>query len=255
MKSLMILWLLDLRRVLAFSTRLPLGRGPAEEAPQDMVRSLRLAPLVGAMTGTLLVAVAALALALGLPPLAAALLALFAAFWFGGGLHEDGLADCADGLGAVASRDRRLEIMRDSRLGSFGGTALVMSFGLRAVALAALFAAGDWPAAVLVAHCLSRAFFSALLYCLPPARRDGLAGRLPNPAAGDAILALALGAAAAFTLLPLPAALWAMGLATLVAFLWALLALRRFGGHSGDILGALQQLLEISLLLLFAAQA
>src|SRR5690606_40192087 len=111
---------------------------------------------------------------LGLPSGPAAALALAAAMLMTGCLHEDGLSDVADGIGGGSTRERKLEIMRDSRIGSYGTAALVISLLLRWSALAALAGPAQVFAAFIAAHCASRALPGALMHVLPPARADGL---------------------------------------------------------------------------------
>jgi adenosylcobinamide-GDP ribazoletransferase len=187
---------------------------------------------------------------LGLPSLAGGLLALAAAAVITGALHEDGLADCGDALAAPGDRARRLEIMRDSRIGAHGGLALIVTVGLRASALAALGMADMWWAAGL-ALAAARAAPVPLMRLLPLARADGLAVYAGQPgwgrtalATGLAVLLMAgagLGGIAAFLV------------AGMTVGLWAMLAKRRFGGYTGDVLGMAEQLAEIALLLTLAA--
>lgn len=247
----------DLRIGACFLTRLPVPWPQA--APADgLARAMRLFPVVGAGIGLGAGLVWALALWCGAPPLVAALLALAGQMVLTGALHEDGLADVADGFGAGRDRERTLEIMRDSRIGSYGTLALVLSAGLRAAALAALAGpGGSWSgaAAMVAAGAVSRAACPALLAWLPPARPDGLgagAGALPREA-----LITALGLALCFALLllkPWPA-LAALGLGLLATVALAMLARRRIGGQTGDVLGAGQQLVEIAVLCTAAAAA
>ena len=221
--------LTELVLALGFFTRLPVGRA-LSPLPRLSACAWAL-PLVGLVVAA--PGAAALALA---PGALAAILAVALSVWLTGGLHEDGLADLADGMGG---RDpaRRLEIMRDSRIGSYGVLTLGLVTALRIAALAALpFAA----AAFLALAMLSRAGV-AVLMVLPPARHDGLgaaAGRPPAPVLGaaaaialaGAVLALGTGPA----LLALAAVVTAQGYV-------AWLALRRLGGQTGDVLGAAQQ--------------
>jgi adenosylcobinamide-GDP ribazoletransferase len=207
-------------------------------------------PLAGAVLGGLAGLTGAAALSLGLPAPVAALLALGALVMLGGGLHEDGLADAADGLWGGWSPERRLEIMRDSRIGSYGVMALVLSLGLRAVALALIFetGAGAAAAALIVAAMLSRAAMAGVMAALPPARADGLARDQGRPPAATVALAAALAIAAA-ALLAGATGLLAAAAAALVASGVARLARARIGGQTGDILGMAQQLAEIAALL------
>jgi adenosylcobinamide-GDP ribazoletransferase len=242
----------ELRVATGFLTRLPV-RWP-DAAPADaLARSMRIFPLVGAGIGLAAGLAWSLALWLGMPPLVAALLALAAQALLTGALHEDGLADVADGFGGGRDRDRTLEIMRDSRIGSYGTLALVLSVGLRAAALAAIALPWAGVAALAAAGAVSRATCPALLAWLPPARPDGLgagAGRVSSEA-----LAVALGLAACFALLLLGLGhgLAALVLAALAAWVLAGLARRRIGGHTGDVLGAAQQLAEVAVLCAAAA--
>ena len=175
-----------------------------------------------------------------------------AAAWITGGLHWDGLADCADGLGGGHDRTRALEIMRDSRIGSYGVLALVFAIGLGASALAQF--DGAVPlAAALVLGVSSRLAMVLLLLALPPARADGL-GR---QGAGIPASALLPGAICALVLIA-----WAglAGLAALAACVIAAgsigtLARRRLGGQTGDVLGATQVCAEILGLIALAALA
>ena len=162
-----------------------------------------------------------------------------------GGLHEDGLADTADGFGGAAEKARVLEIMRDSRIGSFGASALVLCLLARWSAVASF---GIWEAvaALVAAGALSRAAMVVVMWALPPARRDGLgagAGEVPGHVLVAALVIAALASALCGwgALLAIPAA----GVAAVIV---ARLADRRIGGHTGDVLGATQQAAEAAAL-------
>jgi adenosylcobinamide-GDP ribazoletransferase len=126
-------------------------------------------------------ALATAALWLGLPPGIAAGLALGAGILMTGALHEDGLADCADGFWGGHTAERRLEIMKDSRIGAYGVLALILVIGLKWLALAALIEHGALWAAVLVPACSAGAAMAWVMASLPFAREDGLARHVGRP--------------------------------------------------------------------------
>ncbi len=243
---------------LRFYTRLPLPAFAVEAShpPEPFGRALRWAPLAGLVVGLSGAAALGTAGALGLPPLVGAGLAVAATVLAGGGLHEDGLADVADGFGGGATRARKLEIMRDSRLGTYGALAVGLSLLLRAACLSGLVERGGpglAAAALLAAASSSRGFGLMPLALLSTARPDGLAhgvGRLPPDVFP---VACALAAAAGLLLPALGGAgvarpLLALGLAALAAGGMTRLARRQIGGATGDVAGACQQLCEIALL-------
>lgn len=207
-------------------------------------------PVVGFAVGGTAALAGLAALAVGLAPALAAGLALAVAIFATGALHEDGLADCADALWSGRGPSERLAIMRDSRIGAYGATALILAIGLRWAALAELIAEPGWPAILLSAAALSRVAV-AMVQMGPSARPDGLAasqGRVP-PAAAAFGLALGLGGTVLLT-----GALFIPLIITLgVAFLLHRILRARIGGQSGDGLGATQQVSEVGLLLSFAA--
>lgn len=236
----------DLGAALGLLTRLPVRVDPVAAQARG-ARAAWAWPLVGAVVGALAAGVAALALWMGLPAALAAGLALATQILLTGALHEDGLADSADGLWGGWTPDRRLAIMNDSQIGTFGVVALILSLGLRWAALAALAGQGWVWTALLVAGMLSRLPMVMLLYALPPARAGGLGQGVGVPPAPT--LALAIGIAVAGTsglvgLWTLPLALAVAG----VTLLWAAIARARIGGQTGDILGASQQLAEVAVL-------
>ena len=192
-----------------------------------------------------------------LPSLVAAALALLTTVLVTGGLHEDGLADCADGFGGGATRARKLEIMRDSRLGSYGVLAIGFSLLLRAGTLAGLLDRAGLEiacSAAIAAAIASRSFGLLPLAVLGPARPDGVshsAGRMP----ARAFLASCASAAVLGTVLPVMAGagLGAAVLGNLLAAATAAgtthLARRQIGGQTGDVAGAAQQVGEVAFLL------
>ena len=256
----------DLIAVLRFYTRLPIPALPFETDPHampDFERGARVLPIAGGLIGLIGALALGFCAALGLPALPAAILALAALTIATGAMHEDGLADFADSFGA-AERARKLEIMQDSRLGTFGALALVASFGFRAAALAALaerFGFGAAGAALIASAAVSRTAGLLPLFLLPPARPDG-AGKAAAAPSGEA-LNLAAGLSTLIALL-IPAAGMGFGrmfLALALAVGGALgvtaLARRALGGQTGDVAGAAQQLAEIAFLcgLLIGARA
>lgn len=231
----------ELRLAFLLLTRLPAGtiRGAAP----GMAASSWAWPLAGAAVGAIGALVVGFGLWLGLPPAMAALLALTASTLATGGMHEDGLADLADGLGGGGDRARKLEIMRDSRIGSYGVIALILTLGFRGLGIAELAGSGSAAAALVGLAAASRAVLPAALLLMPPARSDGLgrsaAGGEPRPAL------IAAGIGFAF-LLPLglgPALAVALAIA-LAATAIAALAMRQIGGQTGDVMGAMQQIAE-----------
>jgi adenosylcobinamide-GDP ribazoletransferase len=243
-------WGADLVAATLFLTRVRLPRRLG--APSSLTRALRAFPLVGAAIGLAAGLVYWLAAVFGLAPLPAALLAIGTTAWLTGALHEDGLADCADGFGGGRDRAAKLAIMRDSRIGSYGVLVLVIGVGLRASALAAL-APADGVAALVAAHAMSRAAMPLLMALLEPARQDGLAAGLGRPSEFVLAQAVILGVLLCALVTGPFAAIVALSFAALVLAGLETLARRQIGGYTGDVLGAAQQVTEIAILLALSA--
>jgi len=244
-------WLDDFKIAVGFLTRLPVPP-PAGAAP-DFARAYRLFPVVGGLVGA---AVGLFCLALrhaGVPDLAAAALALGAGALLTGALHEDGLADIADGFGGGRDVEGKLAIMRDSRIGSYGAIALLVSFATKFSALAAI-PDGTIVQSLIVAHALARGVLPAIAANLPYARPDGLARNGGQPDATVVVIAGGLALLIAVLALSWSGALWAAVVAAISGFVMARLALRQIGGQTGDVLGAAEQVAETAILVLLAAK-
>ena len=236
----------ELVGALVLLTRLPVARMGSGAEPGRCVWAYPIAGLaVGAISG----GVFALCRLLGMGAALTSVWVLAGAVFVTGGLHEDGLADTADGLGGGATRARKLEIMRDSRIGSYGALALLLSTAMRGVAVASL----AQPAlALMVSGALSRGVLGLPLLLLGPARADGLAASLDADRL-RALLALVLGGAAALALLPAGPALRAVAAALAGAAGVTALTQRQLGGHTGDVLGATVVVAECLVLTALAA--
>ncbi len=223
-------------------TRLPAGRisGPAP----SLADAVWAYPLVGAIVGGIGAAVLGGGLALGLPAAVAAVMAVIACVLATGGLHEDGLADLADGFGGGRDAARKLEIMRDSRIGSYGTLALILSLMLRVLALSAV--AQVSPAAAMLAliaiEAAARAGLGVMLRVMPSARAQGLGKLAAGVTARGMALALGLGAVALLLVFGLAGGLTAAASIALAQVALSVLALRQIGGQTGDVLGAGQQI-------------
>jgi adenosylcobinamide-GDP ribazoletransferase len=243
----------DLRAALMFFTRLPIpSAAPMEEGA--LARATWAAPMAGIVVGLVGALVYWIAWKFSLPPLPAAMLALAATVAVTGALHEDGLADVADGFGGGKTVERKLEIMRDSRIGTYGVCALILSFMLRASALAAIADPKLIAFALVAAHAASRATLPAFMTVVPPARTDGLsasAGTPPNESVG---IAAAIGIIMLALMLGIGSGIIAL-IFVLLGFvvLWWLCE-RQVNGQTGDVLGTLQQTGEILILLTAAAR-
>jgi adenosylcobinamide-GDP ribazoletransferase len=245
-------WLDDLKTAVAFLTRLPMPH-PTGAIPANFVRAQRVFPIVGAAIGG---AVGLLLLgmrAIGVPDLAAAALALGAGAILTGALHEDGLADVADGFGGGRDPAEKLEIMRDSRLGTYGALILLVSFVAKLSALAAMPDAVVVPGLV-AAHALARGVLPAMSMSLAYARKDGLAANAGRPDPATAAIAGAFAVVIALLALPWFDALCAALLAAAAAVGMAWLAQRQIGGQTGDVLGGAEQIGETAILVLLATR-
>jgi adenosylcobinamide-GDP ribazoletransferase len=240
----------------AVLTRLPVASRENGAAPQPgMVAEACWAfPAVGAGIGFIAGAVMVLAALSGLGTAPSALLALVAGGLVTGALHEDGLADTADGFGGGRDRDEKLAIMRDSRQGSYGIIALILTIGLRAAALYTIAEPVEGALALIAAHAASRAALAPALYLLRPARDDGLGATAGRPGLATTLIAIAIGAIVALGALgPVRGGIALILTAAAVAGT-AMLARRQIGGYTGDVLGAFEQVGEIVMLLAAAAK-
>ena len=241
----------DLQTAVSFLTRLPMPH-PEGAKPSNFTRCAWLFPLVGAAIGAIVATVNLGLRAVNVPGIAAAALSLGFGALLTGALHEDGLADVADGFGGGKDRNAKLEIMRDSRLGTYGALILMVVFATKASAIAA--APGEMSVRGLIAaHALSRGVLPLMRLTLGPARTDGLAASAGTPnvrvATAAGLLALAIGFLALRWQLALAAVLLMGGCVS--AMVW--IARRQIGGLTGDVLGGTQQVCETTILLLIAA--
>ena len=244
-------WLEDLSAAIAFLTRMPVPRG---DRPPNFARAYRAFPLLGAGIGATIGALYLLLLRTGLPAIAAAALALGAGVLLTGALHEDGLADIADGFGGGRDKAAKLEVMRDSRLGTYGVLTLLTGFVAKAGALSALPRA-DVVLAMIVTHALARAPLAVLAATMPYARTDGLAASAGRPDSLIALTACVVAMAVAFLALPVTSAITAVLVTAVGAASLAALAQQQIGGQTGDVLGAVEQICEVAVLLTLAARA
>ena len=248
----------DLRVATAFLTRFPV-RG-VEGVLADACWAF---PVAGLLAGICGAAVLSIAIWFAVPLTVAVILALLAIVLATGALHEDGLADTADGFGGGANAERKLEIMRDSRSGAYGVLALVFSVGLRAAALVAIADPGTAVAGLIAdpgtavagliaAAALSRGLLPAMMYALPLASSRGLAAAAGQPEKQQVWIAGGIGALAALILLGPSTGIAAIILAAAAVAGLAAMARKQIGGYNGDTLGAAQQLAEIAILIVVA---
>ena len=247
----------ELVGALRFLTRLPIPFARTI-SPVPLQQSMRLFPFVGAVLGAAQGFVLFMAFKLGVPALLSACIACTLAVLITGALHEDGLADTADGFGGGKDREQRLLIMRDSRIGTYGTVALILAFMIRVTALEALL---NQPLPIILTMCaaagsFSRAMMVDLLWASRPARSDGASVYAGRPSRGTTLFAIFTGGilplACSFLLAPESGVL-ALAAATLATAAIRMMAMRLIGGQTGDVCGAVQVTSEIGILCIFAA--
>jgi adenosylcobinamide-GDP ribazoletransferase len=241
----------DLRIGISLCTRLPVGLS-ASVGEGDVARASWTFPIAGLLVGLAGALVYWLALRFNAAPQPAAALALAATLLLTGAMHEDGLADTADGLGGK-TREQKLDIMRDSRIGTFGACALVISLLLRWSTIADIAEPHFVATALIAAHVAARAALPAFMRLVPAARSDGLSSDAGRPPMPSVIAALILGVIALLFGLGVTATVIALLMLMLAGLLLARLAVHQFGGQTGDVLGAMEQLAEAAILLVAAS--
>lgn len=225
-----------------FFTRLPVpaGWGGARE---DLQRAVGYFPLVGGIVGGVAALVWWFAVQVWSPGIASGL-SLAATLVLTGAFHEDGWADVCDGFGGGYTKERVLEVMRDSRVGAFGAIGVVVMLGLKWQAVAALpvtFA----PALLVAAHVLSRATSASLMASLDYVREDAAKAKpLATQLGGARLMFVLATGAAALALLPMRT-WWVLLALAATQVLLARWFKRRIGGYTGDCLGAAQQVSEV----------
>lgn len=243
-------FLVEIFLAFALLTRLPIPRLP-ESAFDRTGRAVWAYPLVGAVLGGLAVLVGTATLAAGLPVAIAAALALITIMVTSGAMHEDGLADVADGFWGGQTQVRRLEIMKDSQIGTYGTLALICIVGVRWIATAGLLVVA--PASIVVCAVASRASMPFLMNTLPHARDNGLSHSVGRPQMTTVLAGMALALVISIVLVGTNAALVVL-VATAVPWLIKPIAHRKINGQTGDVLGATQQISEtVALCALLAA--
>lgn len=237
----------DLRTSLLFLTRLRFGAA-ASVAGAAIARAAWAFPIIGVLVGLIGAVTYEFAVRAGLTAWPAAALACAATMAITGCLHEDGLADTVDGFGGGQTRERKLDIMRDSHIGTYGVCTLIVSILLRVGVLASLAAPPLVVAALIAAHAGARAVLPAFMSLVPPARSDGLSAAAGRPPRASAAAAALIG----FLILILCLGLW-HGLLALIVLVIAAASLAwlctaQIEGQTGDVLGAVEQVSEIVVL-------
>ncbi len=245
----------DVMRSLGFLTRLPISAKWFAQDDGKLSMTCRAFPIAGALATLPALVVLLIANFLQLPPLLNALLVISTHIMTCGALHEDGLADVADGFFGGNSKDQRLEIMKDSRIGTYGALALIVSFSVRTIAVAAILQASVLSAALALigAAAMSR---GALIWHwseLESARLGGTSDSVGTPSEDAATIALstALAIGLVFALLArgITPTIIAFALTILVTNVFKRLAASKIGGQTGDTLGASAMIAEIAFLI------
>ena len=240
---------------LAFYSRLPAGG--IVRTPPALSHMTPVLGLVSLIIGLLPVVVILLARLAGLPSLIAAILGVGTLAMITGAMAEDGLGDSFDGLWGGPDRNKRLEIMRDSRQGTYGVIAIWMLLTLRISALSSLVATSPLAMAAiwLAAQILSRQGAVWLLVALPAARADGAAHAAGPLSRSIFWQGMGIGSGLAVFMCFMFVPVWSLAVVALVgglvAVVWTRTCRKRIGGYSGDLIGGLQGLIEAAVLSTF----
>ena len=241
----------DLRIGISLCTRLPVG--PSDIAEGDVARASWTFAIGGLLVGLVSALVYWIAIRANAAPLPAAAITLAAMLLLTGAMHEDGLADTADGLGG-RTREQKLEIMRDSRIGTFGVCALAISLLLRWSTIADIAEPRFVAVALIAAHVAARACLPAFMHLVPPARADGLSSGAGQPPFPSVVASLLLGIICLLFAFGPTGTVITLLMLLLAALLLARLAIRQFGGQTGDVLGAMEQVAECVVFLAAASR-
>ncbi len=234
--------LAELQLAFMLLTRLPVGK--FNSYVPELADARWAFPIVGYFVGFIIAASYIILCLLMLPSSVAAVLAISACLFCTGAIHEDGLADCADGFGGGQNREKKLEIMRESDIGTYGALSLIIVIGLRILLLSMLPAKLEIAAPIITCAVISRYMMAGYLCLLPAVKQEGLG----NQASGYNIFSLIV---AGFIATPV----FVIGTFDLiyvvvamvgVALLWGFIARFQLGGQTGDVCGAGQILCETS---------
>lgn len=236
-----LVWVRELRLAFVLLTRIPVGRLRGD-LPSPAVSSWSW-PIVGVAVGAISALTFLAAARVGLPPGMSAILTLLATAIVTGAMHEDALADLADGFGGGSDRASKLRIMRDSRIGAYGVLALTLALGFRAMAIVDVASPGQVALALIALAAATRGALPVAMVLMPAARDDGLGHAARGGGTKRALAAAVLGAACLIPLGATAGLAVAGAIAAAVACI-GVLAMRQIGGQTGDVLGAMQQLAE-----------
>lgn len=242
----------DLLIALSLLTRLPVPQADWSNARRPPARAAWAYPLVGLVVGCLAAAIGLVAEALHVGPMIVAALMLAVLSITTGAMHEDGLADCTDGFWGGWEKARRLEIMQDSAIGAYGVLALILTFALKWGSVSALLAStGTTPWIILIPAIMSRAAIVVVMQLLPNAKGDGLSAKTGKP--GKPAMFGAIGLSVGVAVLAPTNFFVLICVMGLSAFVVGLVAARKIGGQTGDVLGATQVVTEVALLITLSA--
>jgi adenosylcobinamide-GDP ribazoletransferase len=249
----------DTARALGFLTRLPIPAHYFQGDEGSFKRTSRALPLAGLLSTLPAAVVIYVAELMGMPNLLGACLAIAVSIAICGALHEDGLADVADGFFGGKDKDHRLEIMKDSRNGTYGTLALILSFALRVAALSSIVMASPLAAALALISG-SVAARTVLVWHwveLPSARPGGTADRLGQPDKESLSFAIITGVSivllSTFLAAGMDACIALLLLVSTTAIIFVRLCREKIDGHTGDTLGASAQIAELAALIALAA--
>ncbi len=238
--------------VLSFLTRIPLPKA-WNAGENSLAQSAWAFPIIGVIVGGFAAASYMAMLSLGIGHDIAAWVALALMVLLTGGLHEDGLADMADGLAYGRTQEQKIAIMRDSRIGSYGVLALVIMLAIRATAISNFANEMHTLWVFVAAGAGSRACLIILMYFFANARTNGLSVQARKPTRTQMLCAALIGFGTLLFAGSIPVLLIGIFIMTMACMAMGRLAFKHFGGITGDVLGALQQVSEALLLILFSS--
>lgn len=238
---------IDVPAALGLLTRLPV-RVDFDAAKTRGASGAWAYPVVGAVVGLIAATLGWMALSLGLSAPIAAVFVVATQTIITGAMHEDGLADCADGFWGGWDPAHRLEIMRDSHVGAYGVVALVLGILLRWLAVSAVLTLDNYGPILIVAAMASRATMVGVMTVMKNARDNGLSQSVGRPNRNTALVAVGLTGIACLGLVGL-LTVAVLGVAAIAATACGALAWSKVRGQTGDVLGGTQQVTEVAVLL------